>query len=150
MFCDVESGYENPNGSVSATEYEFPFPDSTFSFAFAESLFTHMFAEGTENYLRETFRVLRSGGRLCATYLLLNDHSRAGIQGGTSYRDLKFPVGSSLTYREDNPEEGIAHPEDEVTGLYESIGFEITDIIYGNWSEGTDNLQQDVIVTRKK
>jgi hypothetical protein len=108
-----------------------------------------MFIEGTERYLRESFRVLCPGGRLCATYLLLNDHSRAGIENGKSYRDPKFPVGNSFTYREDNPEEGIAHPEEQVIGLYESIGFEMTDIFYGNWSEGTENLQQDVIIAKK-
>ena len=149
VFCDVKSGYENPNGSLSAAEFEFPFPHNSFSFIFAESLFTHMFMDGTENYLREAFRVLRPRGRLCATYLLLNDHSRARIQSGTSYRDLKFPAGTSLTFQEDNPEQGIAHPEDEVVRIYGAIGFKISDIVHGNWSEGTDNLQQDVIVAGK-
>ena len=149
VFCDVRSGYDNPDGSVSATDFTLPFSDGSFSFVFAESLFTHMFAEGTVNYLRDTFRVLRPGGCLCATYLLLNEHSRAGIRAGTSYRDLKFSVGNSLTFRDGNPEEGIAHPEDEILEIHRAIGFEITDIFHGNWSEATDNHQQDIVIARK-
>lgn len=45
---------------------------------------------------------------------------------------LKFPVESSLTFRGDNPREGIAHPEDEIIRLHDTLGFEITDIIHGN------------------
>ncbi len=49
--------------SVLASEYRFPYSDASFDFVFTVSLFTHMLPEATQRYLRETGRVLKSGGR---------------------------------------------------------------------------------------
>ncbi len=54
---DAYNSFYNPDGSVHAENYRFPYPDQTFDFAFASSLFTHLVWAETRNYLAEAKRV---------------------------------------------------------------------------------------------
>ena len=148
-FCDVQSGYDNPDGALRATGYRFPFEDDAFTFIFAESLFTHMFLADAKAYLAETARVLKPGGRFYATYLLLNAESREGIASGSAFRDFRFGFGESLAFDQVVPENGIAHHEDEIQQAYDTLGLNIFDLKYGNWSRGKEEFPtpfQDTIV----
>jgi len=151
-FCDVQSKYENPSGAIKATDYRFPFPDNSFAFVFAESLFTHMLLDDSKAYLREANRVLKPGGWLYATYLLLNEESRKGIASGKAFRDFRFQFGDSLAFDKDSPENGLAHPEEDIRRVYEALGLQISETEYGNWPEGEGIFPspfQDTIVAVK-
>jgi SAM-dependent methyltransferase len=68
---DVQSGYEELDGdvgSVSATEFVFPYDGEAFTGALASSVFTHIDFPATSRYLSETARVLAPGGHLLATF----------------------------------------------------------------------------------
>ena len=72
---DLHNSYYNPSGTASASDFRFPYEDGSFDFAFSTSVFTHMLPADVEHYLAEASRVLRLGGRLLATFLLLNEES---------------------------------------------------------------------------
>src|SRR4051795_4523773 len=67
---------EYRGSGAAAAEFRFPFNDASFDFAFATSLFTHLMLVETRRYLQQAARVLAPGGRLLATFFLLNEHSR--------------------------------------------------------------------------
>ena len=73
QIADIYNASYNPEGSQDPANYRFPFPDSDFDLALAMSVFTHLTPTDTEQYLREAARVLRPGGRLVATFFLVND-----------------------------------------------------------------------------
>lgn len=152
VLSEVRSGAYHPEDGGAPADYIFPFPDGTFSFVFAISLFTHMLIDDVRHYLCETARVMRTGGRFIATYLLLNERSIDGIRHGTAFRDMKYEVGDSRTFDEAVPEEGIAHPEETVIELYGESGFEVTRVEYGTWPEGKavfPKVDQDTVVAKR-
>lgn len=65
-FADLFNGEFNPEGKDLASEYQFPFADSTFDFVFLTSVFTHMLPPDTKNYLAEISRVLKPGATCLA------------------------------------------------------------------------------------
>jgi SAM-dependent methyltransferase len=71
LHVDVKSGYEeldNNAGTVSATEFVFPYNDGAFTNALAASVFTHIDFPATSRYLSETARVLAPGARILGDF----------------------------------------------------------------------------------
>ncbi len=87
--ADVRNAAYNPGGDADAATYRFPYPDACFDLAAATSLFTHLTPAAAANYLRETARVLAPGGRLLATFFVLDDEARAALADGRA--DQRFP-----------------------------------------------------------
>ncbi|MBM3668190.1 MAG: class I SAM-dependent methyltransferase [Actinobacteria bacterium] len=79
---DLANAEYNPGGGQRADEFRFPYPDDSFDVAIASSVFTHLLPAEVAHYLRETARVLRPGGRLLATFFLVNESSRRRIEAG--------------------------------------------------------------------
>jgi SAM-dependent methyltransferase len=151
--ADIHNALYNPGGSQAAIEYRFPFPDAHFDVALALSVFTHVTPSVTAHYLRQAARVLRQGGHLLATFLLLNEETeRLQASGWPSRRfRLRHELTDSegLGYRaveEATPEGLIAVPEESVREMYERSGLEVERINRGHWSSGTAGRAQDLIV----
>jgi SAM-dependent methyltransferase len=98
--ADLHNLRYNPGGTQSARAYRFPYDDDAFDVAFMTSVVTHLQAPEAEHYLAEAIRVLRPGGRLLATFFLLDDESRAAM------RDLRTP----LTFHDPDQEVAVADP----------------------------------------
>jgi len=132
---DLHNTYYNPTGAVKATEFRFPFEDETFSFAFATSVMTHLLPETVDNYLRETARVLKPGGRFLCTWFLLNQESEQAILEGRSQLSFAYERGEHCRISvPDNAEAIVAYKEDFVKQLYIRSGFKIMEPIgYGVW-----------------
>ena len=62
----------NPGGRETATAARFPAEDASVDFVVATSLFTHLSRGVFERYLAEAARILAVGGRLFATFFLIN------------------------------------------------------------------------------
>jgi SAM-dependent methyltransferase len=143
---NVQSSEYRDEG-VAATEFRFPFDDASFDFAFATSLFTHLLFAETRRYLGESARVLASGGRLVATFFLLNEHSRAVLpQIDWHYR---FPIeqGPVRLANAANPAVGVAIDEAALVQLVNDAGFSRYEIHYGKWAGREDGATfQDVVV----
>lgn len=133
---------------VPASQFRFPFADRSFDFAFATSLFTHLTADEMRRYLAETTRVLVPGGRLLATFFLLNDVSVAAL----SIRDVyNFPFvgGATRLMDADNPGVAVAIDEATLLKMAHDAGLKIERVEYGLWSGRQGISFQDVVVWRR-
>ena len=146
--ADVASRAYNPRGRVSASAYRFPFPDRTFDFIFLASVFTHMLPDEVEHYVREIARLLAPGGTCVASYFLLNDETRPGVESGRSFMSFDVPHDSGLCRLHDAavPESAVAIEETFVRRIHEEANLQIRDIRRGGWWNGTAH-EQDVVTS---
>jgi SAM-dependent methyltransferase len=132
--ADVRNALYQPRGRYAASEYRFPFDDETFDFAFATSLFTHMQGADARNYLRQAARVLRPGGRLLASFYLLNPEARQLIDAGKSTLSFRVPLKDAFAETEAAPEAAVAHEEADVREWVAAAGLKLREPIQlGAW-----------------
>ena len=146
---DVRSSEYRDRGS-DASRLRFPFDDASFDFAFATSLFTHLVFAETRQYLRESYRVLAPGGRLFATFFLLDDFAKEKLPS----RDPRFRFthadGVQRLSNLDNPAAGVAIELGAALDLIREAGFAGHEIHYGQWCERPGGVTfQDVVVCTK-
>jgi SAM-dependent methyltransferase len=151
----------SPDGGADAGSYRFPYPDCEFDLAFAISLYTHLLPYEVANYLAETARVLKSGGRSAATFFLLDAESerrsadgitRPWLAGSTPLRiSSALDDGRGGRYRAADPDRPRARTflyEADVLELHERAGLRVADVRYGHWRGGdpSDRIGQDVVI----
>ena len=149
QLIDVYNKHYNPKGKQRASDYRFPFPDSSFDFVTLGSVFTHMLPRDTENYLAEVRRVLKREGRCLISWFLLNPESDGLIRSNKSALNLAFQVEAVCrTISVANPESAIGYDEAYVLGLYERCGLKIRDRVhYGSWCGRAEFLSyQDLVL----
>jgi ubiquinone/menaquinone biosynthesis C-methylase UbiE len=147
----------NPGGAVKADEYKLPYEDSSFDIVWLFSVFTHMLAADVAHYVEEISRVLRSGGRLAATFFIINDDSMTSMQAGQGIYNFTYRDGPQWQLREgmDVPELGIAYDESYVRDLYTRNGLDVSGLYAGTWSghpgvPGVLALGQDLVLGIKR
>lgn len=148
---DVWNSMYNPEGKLQASTFKFPYKDADFDFAFLTSVFTHMYREDIAHYLAELHRVMKPGSRVLATYFVMNDEARKGLDAGTSHLEF-FPVeeGDYWIINKDVPEAAIAYDENELIAMHEKHGFAASKFHYGSWSSREDYFSyQDIVILEK-
>jgi len=142
---DVFNSQTNPGGRLQARTYQFPLAGSQFDFIFLTSVFTHMLVADIENYLKEISRLLKGGGRLLATYFLLDEATRERLRRTRSR--FRHPYAAGLVIDPKMPEASIAHEEKEIRRLHQKSGLRIQEPIrYGSWSRRREFLSSHDIV----
>jgi SAM-dependent methyltransferase len=146
---DVANRFYNPEGRISAEEFEFPYPDRSFNFVFLTSVFTHMLPPEVKHYLGEIRRVLHPEGRCLATFFILNRESLTAARA-SGKRKLFPNEGDGYRYNTPNtgPEAGVGYREQDVRLLLKKAGFELQLLQYGRWSGRPDAgpVGQDIVV----
>jgi SAM-dependent methyltransferase/ketosteroid isomerase-like protein len=140
---DLFNAAYNPSGSISPHGFVFPYADEAFDLVLLYSVFTHMLAKDFEHYLSECGRVLKNGGRVLATFFLLNDDSLRALAAAP---DALTPEGSRVSrfllerdfgsFRAgcDVPEWLMAFDESFVREVFRRSGFHLREpILYGTW-----------------
>lgn len=91
--ADLYHPLYNATGSETATAVRLPAEDGSVDFLIASSLFTHLSKGVFEHYLGEAARMLGPGGRLFATFFLINATTEEAARNSRSrYRfDLTEP-----------------------------------------------------------
>ncbi len=151
-WAPVYNGKYNPFGTVSGTEFRFPYPDASFDFAFATSLFTHLLHDEMRHYLVETARVLEPGGSCLLTFFLLTPEAEAEVAAGRAMLDLRHPIaGGGATTAPAQPEEAVAYPAEWVRKLMAEAGLRIREPIHrGLWANAPGGLTlQDIVVAER-
>jgi SAM-dependent methyltransferase len=148
--ADVSNGAYSPDGLTPASAYTFPFVDGSFDFVFLGSVFTHLMPDEVENYLREIGRLLRPGGRAVASYFLLNDETRVGVDEARSFIPfaVRHPSGLCRLHDVRRPEAAVALDEAFVMGLHDRAQLRLRSIRRGRWWTGASH-DQDVMVVEK-
>jgi SAM-dependent methyltransferase len=158
-YADVLNTEYNPNGTVAASSYRFPYADAQFDIAYAASLFTHMLPEACAHYFAEASRVLKPAGRCLFSFFLL-DFFRPGHPRPYGFAHSRFDFahswpgyGSEFAFvAPDNPELMTAYSSTLIRKMAEDAGLAVTgDPIPGLWSGTRDHFvgSQDLVVLCK-
>lgn len=142
----------NPNGTINALEYMFPYEDNTFDFVFLTSVFTHMLPAGVDKYLSEIARVLKNEGRCLITYFILNEEALGLIQSKRSSLDFRYSLTDHCRTTDGiTPEAAIAYDESFIRMLYHKYNFRLAEpVYYGGWCGRAKGLSyQDIIIAEK-
>jgi SAM-dependent methyltransferase len=155
--ADVFNSEYNPGGTVKAAEYELPYGDSSFDIVCLFSVFTHMLIADVEQYLAEISRVLRPGGRLAATFVILNEESRKSMQAEKGIYNFTSKEGPQWFLKDGMlaRELAVGYEEDYVRSLYARNGLDVSGFYVGSWSglpsaPEVRSLGQDLVVGTKR
>jgi SAM-dependent methyltransferase len=150
--ADVFNRSYNVLGGYEACEYSFPYAAERFDFAFAVSVFTHMLPDDVENYVYETARVLRPGGRSLSTFFLMNPEAEHLLSLRRSQLNFKYSSRRHRTVSALIPEDAVCHEESFIRGLYARYGLEVeSPVRYGSWGGRPEFLTfQDVVIATKR
>jgi SAM-dependent methyltransferase len=123
--AEVYSTINSIEGGADPAAYRFPFEDETFDFAYAGSLFTHLTPAASENYLRETMRTLKSGGRLVATFNMYNEDTERHVPGRRLEQYWPHAQGTHRLKEAQAPESNVAYAESYVRDAYARAGLTV-------------------------
>jgi SAM-dependent methyltransferase len=140
----------NTEGTIKGEDYSFPYLNEEFDFVFLTSVFTHLYANAVQNYLKEVDRVLKPGGRCLCTLFLLNEESEALIKAGKSSQNLIYEIDDSFCSDLEIPEASMGHRESSVMQWIEALGFTISAKYDGLWCGRTPATSyQDMLILKK-
>jgi ubiquinone/menaquinone biosynthesis C-methylase UbiE len=133
---------------LSAAEYRFPFTDEMFDFACAISVFTHLLPEESENYLKETARILKPNGKLVATFFLLTGapSEHTGAFSFAHHRGYYALMDANVQHA------NVAYDYIYLLSVSKSMGLRLNTHISGSWRDDVvrDPLAfQDILVWEK-
>lgn len=153
IISDIYSKWYNPDGTIKAENYRFPFKEGYFDIVFSSSLFTHMLIDAVDNYLREMSRATKPGGYVWNTYLLLDEASEPLVIGPRpDGRRMQYSVDGGRIGYLDKPEHVVGLHKERILEIHQKHGLEIVHIRLSNWSGGRPQVAyrgQDVIIARK-
>lgn len=154
IHADVFNTEYNSTATTRAADYAFPLETNSIDFIFSTSLYTHLVLKDAENYLREMSRVLKRGGRMWNTFLLLDEISEPLAFRAHDRPDIHMPwkIKGGRTAIPRNPEALIGFRTPVIERIHNRHGLQIEDIRNGPWSGRSDNLRasfQDVVIARK-
>jgi len=151
--ADIFNLTYNPRGKVKAERFVFPYPDAAASFALATSLFTHVLPDTLENYIAQTGRVLKPGGRFLSTWFLLDERTERAMSEGQTSLDFQHRFGRHAQASLHSPEQAVAFPRSDVEKMFEKHGFFIHGNYPGDWTGISDkkiHSMQDLIVAIRR
>lgn len=149
---DYHNELYNPSGKKLLWESPLPFAPASFDFIIATSVFTHLSRQELKAYFRQLATVLRPGGRLFATFFLIDDVAVEAM--GRPGARLAFPVrdGVNLVNAAGLPGgSAVAVRSDYLDALL--IGNALSHCqppLRGTWSGAVGGVTyQDVVVAEK-
>lgn len=147
---DVYSGVYNPFSVVKASELRFPCDDASFDVVVLNSVFTHMLPEDMAHYLEEIARVLAAGGRMFATFYLMNADARSHMAKGNANPNFTHSYSGFHVADPTSMEDAVAYKEELVHNLLRRNGLDLETVLYGRWcGRPVGENGQDMLVARR-
>ena len=146
-FTDVRNDRYNGNGKAERPRLA-DFVSEPVRTAAMLSVFTHMWEEDIEHYLRQVRSVMRPDATFLFTAFIMSKAAEEGIAAGRSKFQMAFSRGENCRYfRDDNPLHAVSYRAEFLDNMIRAAGFTPT-YSYGTWSGTTGNHSQDWIVGR--
>jgi SAM-dependent methyltransferase len=147
---DLYNRRYNPDGEQPADAFTFPYDDARFDLVICTSVLTHLLEGEADHYVAEIGRVLAPGGRMLATWFLLDEPSRTAIAAGHAglpFLDADAPVA---VVSDEMPEEAVAYDRAWVADACRRHGLEVDAVHPGTWRGDDDGRSfQDIVVGRR-
>lgn len=145
---NLHSARYNPEGVPIEGEF-LQQPDDTYHAALGISLWTHLNEDDAQAFLGEARRVLKSGGKLLATWFLVHPEDEQPILDGASAGPLRVEVAPGVWTSGGLLENAVGYSREMVLGWYAAAGFEVEFEEQGNWHGNlTGTHFQDFIIAR--
>lgn len=149
---DVFNSSYNPGGQLKPESYAFPYEEGVFDVAIATSVFTHLPYREMRNYVQEMHRVLKPGGKVLATFFLLDATAREHIARGQSTLNFVHALEGCQVIDPAVPEKAVAFDHAEMLAILQQQGLHVDRLQLGGWSgraiEGPDFYQDLFILTK--
>ncbi|ADL50249.1 class I SAM-dependent methyltransferase [Clostridium cellulovorans] len=151
QFLDVYNGAYAKEGKLKVQEIKLPIERSSIDSVILWSVFTHMYIDDINSYLKESNRVLKENGTIIVALNIINDFSKKQMEEGKAVLKMKYSVDDySCTLDRDTPESGFGHSEDKIKELFWNNNFIIREIKYGSWCCGQIGGEfHDCIIAQK-
>lgn len=151
--ADVFNRQYNPEGKIPASKFVFPYPDRMFDCVYAASVFTHLLPRETENYFRETRRVLAPEGKALFSFMVLDFYHGPGTTTSPNY-EFEHPYEQQAgiaVRRPEYPDALIAYSRDRIEEYARNSRLRVLRIIPGLWSEspGIAVNEQDLVLLER-
>lgn len=153
VHADIRNTRYNPQGTLGAETYRFPYADSTFDLILLKSVFTHLMPKESDHYMREIARLLADdGGRCLGTFFLLNPAQVELAAAGRNRIEFRYAGDAGYGFADrSTPERAVAIREDVLRRTADSAGLHIDAVHHGGWSGRPDGLSyQDIVIFRRK
>lgn len=124
--------HHSTDGSVSynqegvAAAYRIPEPDNTFDLIFSNSLLTHLLDKQLENYIFESYRLLKPDGAIMHSHFNL-DHPPATY--GTRHT-FRHQMGNAHVESLAQPEAAVAYKTDYLFSVCKKAGFTSCEVLH--------------------
>jgi SAM-dependent methyltransferase len=143
VHADVRNARYNAGGAIDPVAYAFPFEDGSFDVAVLVSVLTHLTADAALHYLGQVRRVLAPGGRMLATFFVLDGEAPAPALAFGPAAGGMAVVDPAL------PEEAVAYEAEWVLEALRAAGLDLVALHPGLWTGRDEGLSfQDVVIAR--
>lgn len=141
----------NPEGTAAADTFRFPYDDAAFDVVICTSVMTHLLEGEADHYVAEIARVLAPGGRVLATWFLLDAGSRAAIAAGQAGLPFLEPEQPIAMVSDEMPEEAVAYDTAWMAGSHRRHGLEVAAVHPGTWRGDEQGRSfQDLVIGRRR
>jgi SAM-dependent methyltransferase len=138
---------------INAAEYLFDYAANFFDVACSISVFTHMLPAEVDNYIKQTQQVLKPGGRLVATFFILDEESESLQKANDSNFTFDHHFEHYALMSKKVKAANVAFQRTYLNQLFDQYGLEIIHEIKGAWCGREKQHEvgfQDVLVLRNK
>lgn len=116
----------NQAGEATASHYTVPETDGTVDLVVSNSLLTHVLEAELENYIKESYRLLKSGGAIMHSHFNL-DYPPATY--GTRHT-FQHSIGNARVESMEQPEAAVAYRTDYLFKVCRAAGFKDCEIVH--------------------
>jgi SAM-dependent methyltransferase len=116
----------NQAGEAASSHYAVPEADGTADLVVSNSLLTHVLETELENYIKESYRLLKSGGAIMHSHFNL-DYPPATY--GTRHT-FQHAIGNARVESMEQPEAAVAYRTDYLFTVCRAVGFKDCEIVH--------------------
>jgi SAM-dependent methyltransferase len=122
----VSYNHARNHTAAAPSAYRIPLADAAFDLVFSNSLLSHLLEAELENYLRESYRLLKAGGAMMHSHFNIEyPPATYGTRHTFGHR-----LGNALIESEAQPEAAVAYHTDFLFDLCRRIGFSSSEIVH--------------------